>query len=487
MEIFKLFGSILIKSDEAEKSIQKTESKALKVASTLGNGIKTAAKWGAAIAAGAAAAGGALIGLTSKAADAADEVDKMSQKIGLSKEGFQEWRYAMGQSGVDIGVMQNGMKTLTNLMDSAKNGSSGAKDAFSALGLSIYDSGGALKDQESMMKETIMALANMEDSTERAKLATQLFGRAGSELEPLLNSGADGIQELMDRSHELGLVMSDEAVDAGVKLGDTMQDVKDSFGMVATQIGVQVMPVIQALLDWVLAHMPEIQETVSTVMEGIKTGIAALQAFWAEHGDAISAKVESVMEIVKNVVQVGMDVLGQLINVAMAVLEGDWAAAWDGIVNIVRNIGSVLYEVGKAVFTQLWDGIKSVWDGIANWVSEKVSWLADKLTFWDNGTTKMTRGGGFSHASGLAYVPYDNYPANLHRGEMVLNPNDTSGLLGGIRDALAESVNAFGTMRSSQPMVIQLTGMDSRVMAEWMLSDIRSMNKSNPEVVSDPL
>ena len=82
MEIFKLFGSILIKSDEAEKSIQKTESKALKVASTLGNGIKTAAKWGAAIAAGAAAAGGALIGLTSKAADAADEVDKMSKRSG---------------------------------------------------------------------------------------------------------------------------------------------------------------------------------------------------------------------------------------------------------------------------------------------------------------------------------------------------------------------------------------------------------------------
>lgn len=433
MEIFKLFGSILIKSDEAEKSIQKTESKALKVASTLGNGIKTAAKWGAAIAAGAAAAGGALIGLTSKAADAADEVDKMSQKIGLSKEGFQEWRYAMGQSGVDIGVMQNGMKTLTNLMDSAKNGSSSAKDAFSTLGLSIYDTSGALKSQESMMKETIMALANMQDSTERAKLATQLFGRAGSELEPLLNSGADGIQELMDRAHELGLVMSDEAVDAGVKLGDTMQDVKDSFCMVATQIGVQVMPVIQGLLDWVLDHMPEIQATVSTVMDGIKAGISALQAFWEEHGDTISAKVESVMDVISKVVQTAMDLLGQIINTAMAILEGDWSKAWGGIVGIVNSIGAALYEAGRAVFTKLFDGIKSVWNGISRWVTDKVNWLADKLTFWDNGTSKMNRSGGFSHASGLPYVPYDNYPATLHRDETVMNARDTKSLLDDVK------------------------------------------------------
>lgn len=487
MEIFKLFGSIMVNSSEAEKSISSTGAKAEGLASKLGKGITTAAKWGAAIAAGATAAAGAMLGVANKSAEAADEIDKMSQKIGLSKKSYQEWDYAMGQSGVDIGVMQNGVKTLTSLMDKAKDGNASAKASFEQLGLSVYDSSGALKSQEDMMREAIMALADMEDSTERAKLATELFGRAGTELEPLLNSGSAGIQDLMDRAHELGLVMSDEAVDAGVKFGDTLADVKSSIGMIGTTIGVAVMPIIQTLLDWVIAHMPEILETVNDVIEGIKDGVAALQVFWAEHGDAITAKVESVMAIVEKVVQIGMDVLKELINVAMAILEGDWEAAWDGIVNIVKNIGSALYEAGKAIFTQLWDGIKSVWDGIKGWVDEKVTWLKDKLTFWDNGTAQMNEGAGtgFSHASGLAYVPYDNYPANLHRGEMVLNANDASGLLGGIREALAESVNAFGSMRSSQPLVIQLTGMDGRSMAEWILQDFRNISKSSPEVVSD--
>ena len=85
-----------------------------------------------------------------------------------------------------------------------------------------------------------------------------------------------------------------------------------------------------------------------------------------------------------------------------------------------------LYDAGKAIFSRLWDGIKGVWDGIKGWVDEKATWLKDKLTFWDNGSKKVsnTTSSGFSHASGLAYVPYDNYPANLHRTETVLNATD---------------------------------------------------------------
>ena len=464
MEIFKLFGSIMVNSSEAENSISKTGEKAEGLATKLGKGITTAAKWGAGIAAGATAAAGAMLGVANKAAETADVIDKMSQKIGLSKEAYQEWDYAMGQSGVDIGVMQNGVKTLTSLMDKAKDGNASAKASFDQLGVSIYDSSGALKSQEDMMKEAIMSLADMEDSTERAKLATELFGRAGTELEPLLNSGSAGIQELMDRAHELGLVMSDDAVSAGVKFGDTLADVKSSMGMIVTTIGTAVMPMIQTLLDWVIAHMPEILETVSGVIDGIKDGVAALQAFWEEHGDAITAKVESVMAIVKKAVQLGMNVIKDLINVAMAILEGDWEAAWDGIVNIVKNIGSALYDAGKAIFTRMWDGLKSVWGEIKGWVTEKVNWLKDKLTFWDNGSKEMSdsTSTGFSHASGLPYVPYDGYKAVLHRGESVLNRTDASALF----DRLTQIASMSG--RSVDQNINVTIEMDGSVLARKM-------------------
>ena len=462
MEIFKLFGRILVDSDEADKSMQKTESKASKIASTLGNGIKTAAKWGAGLVAGAGAAGTALMGVATKAAESADEIDKMSQKIGLSKQSYQEWNYAMSQSGVDISVMQTGVKTLTSLMDKANDGNKTAAATFEALGLSIYDSSGKLKSQEDMMKEAIMTLASMEDSTERAKLSTELFGKAGVELEPLLNSGADGIQDLMDRAHDLGLVMSDEAVTAGVVFGDTLADVKASAGMVVTEIGTAVMPMLQTALDWVLAHLPEIKAVVDRLMYGVRMAISAFQEFWAKYGDLITEKVMSVVNIVRQVVTEGLKILRALIEAGMALLDGDWQLAWDKIVGIVKDIGPKLFNAGKAGIEFLLSGLKNAWTKVTSWVTDKAEWLMSKLTFWDDSDDRPFS--GYSHASGLAYVPYDNYPINAHRGEVLLNANDAGSLLEGIRSTSAAPA-------SPQPVRIEVAlNLDGQPLARKLFS-----------------
>ena len=60
MDIFKLVGSIFVDSEQADRSLAKTDEKAGNVAQTLYKGIETAGKWGAAIAGGTAAAGAAV-------------------------------------------------------------------------------------------------------------------------------------------------------------------------------------------------------------------------------------------------------------------------------------------------------------------------------------------------------------------------------------------------------------------------------------------
>lgn len=331
IEIFKLFGSILVDSAQAEKSISKTGEEAEGLGTKLGNGIKTAGKWAAGITAGATAVGAAVLGMASQSAEATDKIDKMSQKIGLSKQAYQEWNYAMGQSGIDIGVMQNGVKTLTNLMDSAKNGTESAAGVFDQLGISIYDSNGAMKSQEDMMRETIMTLADMEDSTERAKLSTQLFGRAGTELEPLLNSGADGINALIDRSHELGLVMSDEAVNAGVVFGDTMSDVKDSLSMLGTKLGVAVMPAIQTILDLIIDNLPMIQSMFDQFLPPLIGFIEAL--------------LPHLMSIVQSILPILLDLIDQLLPFISELLE----AILPVLVQLLDTLLPPLMQIVQAV------------------------------------------------------------------------------------------------------------------------------------------
>ena len=108
MEIFKLFGSIFVDSSEAEKSISKTEEKAEGLGTKLGNGIKTAAKWGTAIVGGATAAAGGLLAVTNQTAEYADEIDKLSERTGINREELQRWKYAAAQSDADIGKLEVG-------------------------------------------------------------------------------------------------------------------------------------------------------------------------------------------------------------------------------------------------------------------------------------------------------------------------------------------------------------------------------------------
>lgn len=265
MEIFKLFGSIFVKTDDADKSIQKTEKSAESLAAKFGNGIKTAAKWGAAIATGATVAGTAIFGLATSAAGTADEIDKMSQKIGISTEAYQEWSYVMGQNGMDVDKLATGMKTLVSQMDRAANGTASAQENFDRLGVSIYNTDGSLKDQETLLNEVMHALADMENGTEKAQIATELFGKAGIEMMPMLNQGANAMDELTQRAHDLGLVMSEDAVSAGVKLGDTIDDIKQSFSMIGTNLGSAVIPIIQQFADIIIDNMPMIQQTIGAL------------------------------------------------------------------------------------------------------------------------------------------------------------------------------------------------------------------------------
>ncbi len=452
-----MFGSILVDSSKAEESISKTEKKAEGLGTKLGNGIKTAAKWGAAIGAGAVAAGAALFGLANKATDTLDRIDKLSQKIGLSRQGFQEWEYILSQSGTDIEKLQVGLKTMVQRMDETVKGTGQGAEMFKKLGISVTDSTGAMKSQEQVFEETVRALQGMPEGAEKSRLAFELFGKAGMELMPMLNGSAESIDELKKNAHDLGLVISDEAVDAGVLFQDTMDDLKRSLGAVVTNLGASVIPMFQKLAEWIKLNMPEIQAMIRKLFDGVRFIVEGFVKFWDENGATILSITSKLFEILKRVVSVGMDIIKGIIDVVMGIIQGDWSKVWngmktilegafnlikyalrtalDGLLSIMRGAGSLFRSAGRAMFEAVLDGMKGIWGSISSWVSDKVSWLADKLAFWrkseqEMATTNTTRYDG-SHARGLAYVPFDGYTAQLHKGERVLTAEENRSFGGG--------------------------------------------------------
>lgn len=339
MEVFKLFGSIFVNTDDADKSLQKTEKNAEGLAAKFGNGVKAAAKWGAAIAAAATTAGAAIFGLATSAAGTADEIDKMSQKIGISAEAFQEWDYVMGQNGMDVDKLSVGMKTLVTQMDKAANGTASAQENFDRLGISIFNADGSLKDQEVILNETMHALADMENGTEKARLATELFGKAGIEMMPMLNQGSGAMDELTQRAHDLGLVMSDDAVKAGVTLGDTIDDIKQSFSMIGTNLGAAVIPVIQQFADLIVDNMPLIQES-----------IGALAPILA---DTASKILPVIMDLAQTLLPVILDLVNQLLPVIAQIAADILPVLTNLLVSLLPPVMQIVQSLMPLVVTIL--------------------------------------------------------------------------------------------------------------------------------------
>ena len=82
--------------------------------SALSTGLKAAGVAAAAVAAAVAGATKAFINGANDVAAYGDNIDKMSQKMGISAEAYQEWDFVMQHCGTSMDSLRTGMKTLAN-------------------------------------------------------------------------------------------------------------------------------------------------------------------------------------------------------------------------------------------------------------------------------------------------------------------------------------------------------------------------------------
>ena len=351
LEIFKLVGSVFVDTDKANESLQKVDKNAGKVAEGFSKAGKVAAGVGAAIGAAVVGASAAVVNMANDTAQTADEIDKMSQKIGLSAEGYQEWAYVMSQNGMEVDRLQSGMKTLVNQMDKVREGNEEATQTFQALGVEVLNADGSLRSQEEVMNDTIRALADMGDTAERAKLQTELFGKAGTEMAPLLNNGSKAIDDLTQRAHDLGLVMSDSAVEAGAHYNDLQDDLERAGGAIKNSIGAAVLPILSKLAEKLVEFMPTIQgiaEKIGPLAADFIDKLLPPMAEMAEEFlpmllDAASQLLPSLAEIADQLVPVILDLMRELMPVIVQLITDVMPI----LVDIIKKITPILSQIIK--------------------------------------------------------------------------------------------------------------------------------------------
>lgn len=182
-----------------------------------------------------------------QAIDRMDELRDASIRLGVGVETLSAYRYAAQQTGTDIEALSKGLKILAkNAADAVEVGE--GRNIFKALNIEVLDTAGNLKQLDALIPDIADRFAALQDGTQKAALAQELFGKSGLDLIEFLNQGSQGLSDMTDRAKELGLVFGQDAADQADLFNDTVQEAKDAVAGLAQGVAIELLPTLIELV-----------------------------------------------------------------------------------------------------------------------------------------------------------------------------------------------------------------------------------------------
>lgn len=500
-----------------------------------------AKKVGAAAAASLAAIGTAAVGAAKKlwdmsndVASAGDNIDKTSQKIGISAESYQEWSYVFERCGADVNQLQGGMKSLRTAMDNVRDATTGgtvdydklskaqtkcknaaldlksaqisynaavkksgadsaaaqkayislqkaqnklteaeesysiaqkgtapnlseAGKALKELGVETTTVSGEWRSEEEVFAETITALQQMTNETERARIASIIFGKSGTELAALLNTTAEETQSLKDEAHDYGMIMSDEAVAASAAFEDSLTRLKHTVTGFKNNIIGEFLPGISLIMDAFSDLIAGNEEAGAKLEEGLKSVL-----------DNITSLVPKFVEMIKGIASAVLQCAPEILT---ALAQG----IIDALPELVPVIADVIGQIAEALaelLPELADAVIQIILKVIDAITNVLPTLLPKLT------AALTQ---------ILQAIVDNLPLLLKAGLELIK-----GLVKGILKALPTLIDALPALitgivdfiLSSIPEIIQ-AGIDLlTALVEDLPTIIQHIVKVLPQIIS---
>jgi hypothetical protein len=296
----------------------------------------------AAIGAAVAAATAAVAVAVGNVIDQADDMSKLSQKLGIPIEGLSQLAYAADLAGVPIEGLSTAFKKLSTAMSDAQTGGKFA-DTFKALGINVKDAQGNLKSSISVFTELSGKFASMRDGAQKTALAVQLFGKAGMDMIPLLNGGAESIKAMMKEADALGLTLDAQTGVAAEQFNDNLSRLGYVVKGLTVQLTAALAPALAAFTDGLVV-----------ISMGVSTAIRAI----SQYSDIIAVAATSmvilfspaiVSSIVALTTAIGVGLVGAINSVTVAILANPLGALAVGIAAVITTIYVFRDEIQQAI------------------------------------------------------------------------------------------------------------------------------------------
>lgn len=341
VEIFKLFGSIFVNNDEANKSISETEKKSKGVASTLGNGIKTAAKWGTAMVGGAVAGVGALSSVAESTREYRTEMGKLDTAFTTNKfsaadakQTYSDLYAVVGDSGQateaanHLSLLCNSTKDLQSWTEICTGVYGQFGDSLPIEGLTeaanetakVGQVTGPLADALNWMGVSEDAfnekLAKCSSEQERQQLITStltsLYSDVSAQYKETNGDVMESIrahQQLSDTMAQIGAVAEpvlNSIIGLGGKLLEQLspliESVAEKLAPVLINICEEVAPIIVSMLEQIMPLIEELLPFIAQLMEQLAPIIVQL----------VEALLPVLVQVIKQLLPPFMEILNAL-------------------------------------------------------------------------------------------------------------------------------------------------------------------------------
>lgn len=411
-DLFKLNKEVKDNKEAMEKAKNPTEDmarevkdfgenadKAGKHAFTMGDMIK-ANLISDAIVGGVKALGSSMLSIASGVGDAINKtldysgtIADMAASTGVGAEELQKYKYAAEMSGLSVEQLEKSMVKSQKSFADAKEGSKGLQEAYQRLGIDIDTIG----NSEDAFDATLSALADMEDETTRNALANDIFGKSYADMAPLLNEGSAGIDALKTKAEELGIVMSEDAVNSGEALGDTLDTLKTTAGGVANSFVSLLLPGLAELAEGATTYMSDfsgaiqgangdvgqIGEIIGTTLSDLVGKIVEKLPEIIEGAKSlITSFAEGINEQLPTIIEMGTTIVMDLVQGLIASLPDIIQSGLDVIVSLAKGIADSLPELIPTIVDTIMAIVETLIDNVDELIDaalEIIMALADGL------------------------------------------------------------------------------------------------------------
>lgn len=171
--------------------------------------------------------------LVSSTLETADRIGKLSTRLGVSTESLSVMSQQAQLSGIDLEVVARAMGQLSMRIGRGDKALADYNITATTADEALYQ----LADR----------VAATQDPFERAKIATDAFGKSGMDLLPMLQQGSAALRE----SAAAAPIYSDEMVRMSERINDKMTIMSGRFQAIGLSIAEKILPQMEAWIDGV--------------------------------------------------------------------------------------------------------------------------------------------------------------------------------------------------------------------------------------------